>query len=73
MGARAWATRWAGSWAAYVRWEDGKRIGRPVGLAGWLARAEQAEAVCEAYILSSFSIFFIISSLLFEFKFGSKI
>ena len=50
-----------------------KRIGRPVELAGWLARTEQAEAVCEAYILSSFSVFFIISSLLFEFEFGSKI
>ena len=76
MGARAWATRWAGSWAAYVRWEDGKRIGRPVGLAGWLARAEQAEAVCEAYILSllflfclSFHLFCLNSNLVLKFEF----
>ena len=44
------------------------------GWAGWLARAEQAEAACEAYILSLFfSILFFISSLLFEFEFGSRI
>ena len=53
-------------------WEDEK--GWQAGWAGWLARAEQAEAACEAYILSlPFSILLFISSLLFEFEFGSGI
>ena len=52
-----------------ARWEDGKGW-----QAGWLAWAEQAEAACEAYILSlPFSILLFISSLLFEFEFGSGI
>ena len=58
-----------------ARWEDGKGLAGRLGwLAGWLARAEQAEAACEAYILSlPFSILSFISSLLFEFEFGAGI
>ena len=69
MGARAWATRWAGSWAA-------RELG-PVGCLGWLGReAEQAEAACEAYILSllilfcfSFLLFCLNSNLVLELVF----
>ena len=46
------------------------------GWAGWLARAEQAEAACEAYILSllflfcfSFHLFCLNSNLVLEFEF----
>ena len=44
--------------------------------AGWLARAEQAEAVCEAYIVSllflfclSFHLFCLNSNLVLKFEF----
>ena len=46
------------------------------GWAGWLARAEQAEAVCEAYILSllflfclTFHLFCLNSNLVLKFEF----
>ena len=54
-----------------ARWEDGK--GWQAGWAGWLARAEQTEAACEAYILSllflfcfSFLLFCLNSNLVLE-------
>ena len=57
-----------------ARWEDGK--GWQAGWAGWLARAEQAEAACEAYILSllflfcfSFLLFCLNSNLVLELEF----
>ena len=57
-----------------VRWEDGK--GWQANWAGWLAWAEQAEAVCEAYILSllflfclSFHLFCLNSNLVLKFEF----
>ena len=57
-----------------VRWEDGK--GWQAGWTGWLARAEQAEAACEAYILShlflfcfSFHLFCLNSNLVLKFEF----
>ena len=57
-----------------ARWENGK--GWQAGWAGWLARAEQAEAACEAYILSllflfcfSFHLFCLNSNLVLNFEF----
>ena len=57
-----------------ARWEDGK--GWQASWASWLARAEQAEAACEAYILSllflfcfSFLLFCLNSNLVLEFEF----
>ena len=69
-----WATRWAGSWA--VRALGRQKKDGQAGWAGWLARAEQAEAACEAYILSllflfcfSFLLFCLNSNLVLEFEF----
>ena len=55
-----------------ARWEDGKGL---AGRLGWLAVVGRAGrgGLRGLHPFSSFSILFIISSLLFEFEFGSKI
>ena len=51
----------------------GRREGGLAGRLGWLAWAEQAEQPGLRGLLLRFLFLFFISSLLFEFEFGSRI
>ena len=69
----AWAC-WAGSWAARACWEDGKEVGRPVGLAGWRGPSRPS---LRGLLLPFFFFCFIFPLLYLNsiliFKFGFQI
>ena len=70
-GARAWATRWAASWAGRASWA-GLLLRALAGLAGCCALAGRAGRACYGPSFLLFLFLFYFSSPLFEFKFGLK-